>query len=456
MAVGPDLLRRMDTPGPRYTSYPTADRFHEAFSVSSWRSALATRAGKASPLSLYVHLPFCASLCYYCACNKVVTKRHERAAPYLQALKQELDLVCAAMGSRQGVAQLHLGGGTPTFLSDEELSALVSWLEQAFDIHADAERAIEVDPRTVDAQRLRALRQMGFNRLSFGVQDLDPAVQRAVHREQSLAQVSSLMQLARELGFESTNVDLIYGLPLQTPQTMAHTVAQVLQLQPDRVALYGYAHLPQRFVAQRRIDSAALPGAGERLMMLSVALQAFADAGYHYIGMDHFARPQDSLARAREAGTLKRNFQGYSVHACDDLLALGVSAISQVAGHYAQNAKTIEDYEAALAGGELPTQRGYACTVEDLLRREVVMAIMCQGRIDVPHIEQRHGITFTEHFADVLPALERFARDGMLRELAQGWELTPLGWYFVRAVAMAFDEHLQAAQGPGARFSRVI
>jgi oxygen-independent coproporphyrinogen-3 oxidase len=457
--MGPDLLRRMDTPGPRYTSYPTADRFRAGFAASTWQQALAARLGSTQPLSLYLHLPFCASVCYYCACNKVVTKHHSRARPYLAALHREIDLVCAAMGTRQRVEQLHLGGGTPTFLSDEELAELMQRLEQAFDFEPDAERAIEIDPRTVDMPRLARLRAIGFNRISLGVQDVDTQVQQAVHRVQPLEQVAALLEGARSLGFESTNVDLIYGLPRQTPRSVAQTVAQIAALAPDRVALYGYAHLPERFAPQRRIDTTTLPSAGERLAMLHNALKGFGDAGYVHIGMDHFARPQDALAKAKRAGTLKRNFQGYSVHSGGDVLALGVSAISHVAGHYAQNGKQIEAYEASLAAGELPVTRGWVMSAEDVLRRELIMGLMCQGRIDVPALEARHGICFALHFAPQTVALQRFVRDGMLREHAQGYSLTALGWYFVRAVAMLFDEHLSApvsAGQDGARFSRVV
>ncbi|MBL8304502.1 MAG: oxygen-independent coproporphyrinogen III oxidase, partial [Ideonella sp.] len=327
------ILRRLDQPGPRYTSYPTADRFVEAFTGVDYRRALWARsqglrgAGGAAPLSLYVHIPFCESVCYYCACNKVITHHHDRAQPYLQALSQEVALHVEQLGRGQTVSQLHLGGGSPTFLSDAELAQLMDVLRGAFTVLPKAEVSIEVDPRTVDAARLKHLASLGFNRVSFGVQDFDPQVQKAVHRVQSEEMVRNLVVSARELGFVSTNVDLIYGLPHQTIESMRRTVATVSALRPDRVALYAYAHLPQRFKPQRRIDTASLPTAEARIRMLATALDGFVAGGYEYIGMDHFARPGDSLAVAKRQGRLHRNFQGYSTQPDCDLIGLGVSAI---------------------------------------------------------------------------------------------------------------------------------
>ena len=453
---GEALLRRMDTPGPRYTSYPTADRFQDHWSRQRWLAALATRRGSGEPMSLYVHVPFCESVCYYCACNKVVTRHHERALPWLTAIEREIALVRDAMGTRQHVGQLHFGGGTPTFLSDEELAQLLSMLGEAFEIDAGAERAIEVDPRTVDGERLAHLAALGFNRLSFGVQDFDADVQRAVHREQSVLSVAALLHASRSLGFRSTNVDLIYGLPKQTPQTFMRTIAQVIELAPDRVAMYGYAHLPSRFKPQRRIVSADLPGGAERLAMLHGALQAFSEAGYDYIGMDHFAKHDDPLAQAHREGRLHRNFQGYTTRPGGDLVALGPSAISQVADCFSQNVKSLPDYEAHLAAHELPVARGYALDDEDRLRRDVVMGIMCRGAIDPAAIEARHRVHFDEHFGAEIAALERFERDGMIERRGGGWHVSALGWYFVRAIAMVFDAHLRRGSEVPAQFSRVV
>ncbi len=347
------LLRRFDTPGPRYTSYPTADRFVEAFGPSDVMQALGQRArgaivGGAGPLSVYVHVPFCESVCYYCACNKVITKHHERAGEYLDALETEIGLVSGVLGARESVSQLHFGGGSPTFLSDPELERLMAALQGAFRISDSAEVSIEVDPRTVSAARLEHLRAIGFNRISFGVQDFDPQVQQAVHRVQPYESVRGLMQSARDLGFQSINADLIYGLPRQTPESFARTVNQIAELRPDRIALYAYAHLPQRFKPQRRIIAEELPTAAQRIEMLGGAIAGFLGRDYTYIGMDHFALADDALAVAKRQGRLHRNFQGYSTQPDCDLVGLGVSAIGRVCASYYQNAKTLPEYYDAL------------------------------------------------------------------------------------------------------------
>lgn len=445
-----ELLRRFDIAGPRYTSYPTADRFDASMDAERYGETLALRAFGPSdqqPLSVYVHIPFCESVCYYCACNKVVTRHHERAAEYLEALATEMALVQERLGGRAPVSQLHFGGGTPTFLDDRELATLTALLHRHFQVTVDAEISIEVDPRTVDANRLSHLRAMGFNRLSFGVQDFDPDVQRAVHREQSMESVAALMASARELGFRSINVDLIHGLPLQTPESFARTIEQVAMLRPDRVALYGYAHLPHRFKPQRRIDTAALPGAADKLRMLSGAIAGFIARGYSYIGMDHFALAEDPLAVAKREGRLHRNFQGYSTHADSDLVALGVSAISKVGAVFAQNEKTLDAYYAALRSGRLPVERGLALAQDDLVRRDAIMALMCQGRLAFEPIERSHGIVVSDYFKPELERLRRLEADGLVVIEPRAIQVTPMGWYFVRAVAMVFDRHLTHARG---------
>ncbi|CAN5154433.1 oxygen-independent coproporphyrinogen III oxidase [soil metagenome] len=459
--ISPELLRRLDVPGPRYTSYPTADRFVEAFGAADYEQALrsrgsgAARNAGAAPLSIYVHIPFCESVCYYCACNKVITKHHERATPYLAALEAEVALHREVLGARQTVTQLHLGGGTPTFLSDAELSRLMRMLRGAFTIAEQAEVSIEVDPRTADAQRLRHLAELGFNRLSLGVQDFDPQVQTAVHRVQSLQSVQSLLEASRALGFRSTNVDLIYGLPQQSAASFERTVAQVCELRPDRIALYAYAHLPQRFKPQRRIDAALLPSATQKISMLAQAIAGFTAAGYVYIGMDHFALPDDPLAVARRQGRLHRNFQGYSTQPDCDLIGLGVSAIGRIGATYSQNAKTLEDYHDALAQNQFPVARGLALTRDDLLRRAVIMALMCQGRVEFESIELAHLVNFRKVFAAELEALKPLQTNGLVEIANDGIEVTPLGWYFVRSVAMVFDRHLQADRARD-HFSRVV
>ena len=460
--LSPELLGRLDMPGPRYTSYPTADRFIEAFGPADYERALRSRGQGAArnagvaPLSLYVHIPFCESVCYYCACNKVITRHHERAAPYLDALEAEVALHAVEFGVRQPVSQLHLGGGTPTFLSDAELTRLMAMLRRAFAITAGAEISIEVDPRTADPARLAHLAALGFNRLSFGVQDFDPDVQQAVHRVQPIEQVARLFEAARALRFKSINVDLIHGLPKQTPESFARTVEQVARLRPDRIALYAYAHLPQRFKPQRRIDTLALPSAEQRLGMLSSAISGFLRTGYCYVGMDHFALPDDALAVAKREGRMHRNFQGYSTQPDCDLIGLGVSAIGKVGATYSQNAKELPDYYDALRAGELLIARGLALSRNDLMRRAIIMALMCHGRLDFEAIETAHPIDFRRAFAPELARLADLAGQGLVEIGAGAVSVTPLGWYFIRAIAMVFDEHLQPSDHARERCSRVI
>ena len=455
----PDLLTRFDVPGPRYTSYPTADRFVEAFREDDYVLALQQRrqgaGGMASPLSLYVHIPFCESLCYYCACNKIITKHPERAEVYLRYLHREVELHTAQCGAGQVVSQLHLGGGTPTFLSDEGLRDLMEMLRRNFTLAPGGEYSIEVDPRTVDGDRLALLAELGFNRLSFGVQDFDPEVQKAVHRIQPTEQVFGLVATARKLGFESINVDLIYGLPRQTPESFDRTLAQVAELRPDRIALYAYAHLPERFKPQRRIVSVDLPGASAKVSMLSRSLAAFSEAGYVYVGMDHFALPDDALAVAKRQGRLHRNFQGYSTQPDCDLIALGVSAIGRVGATYSQNAKTLDEYYDLLDQGRLPIVRGLALSRDDLVRRAVIMALMCQGELLFEPLEQAWLIDFRDYFAAELDRLREMEEQELVQFSDDGVTVTPMGWYFVRGIAMVFDRYLQADRNR-TRFSRII
>ena len=454
-----ELLERFDVPGPRYTSYPTADRFVEAFGARDYELALEQRrsgpAALALPLSIYVHIPFCESLCYYCACNKIITKHHERSAPYLQLLSREVDLHVRHLGRGASVSQLHLGGGTPTFFNDKELAELMAMLRRNFSLVPGGEYSIEVDPRTVDETRLETLARLGFNRLSFGVQDFDPTVQKAVHRVQPAEQVFALVAAARRIGFESVNVDLIYGLPKQTPESFDRTLAQVTELRPDRIALYAYAHLPERFKPQRRIIAIDLPGAGHKVSMLARALASFDEAGYVYVGMDHFALPEDALAVAKRQGRLHRNFQGYSTQPDCDLIGLGVSAIGKVGATYSQNAKTLEDYEDLLDQDQLPIVRGLGVSRDDLLRRAVIMALMCQGEVLFESIESAHLIDFRSYFGAELERLEVMQDDGLVELSDTAIRVTQMGWFFVRGVAMVFDKYLQADRNR-ARFSKII
>jgi oxygen-independent coproporphyrinogen-3 oxidase len=394
-------------------------------------------------------------VCYYCACNKVITKHHSKSAEYLRYLARELDLQVEHFGRGHHVSQLHFGGGTPTFLSDAELSDLLAMIRRHFTLVPGGEYSIEVDPRTVTEQRLEHLHRLGFNRLSFGVQDFDPAVQKAVHRVQPAEQVFALVEASRRIGFESVNVDLIYGLPLQTPESFSRTLAQVNQLRPDRIALYAYAHLPTRFKPQRRIVSAELPMPADKLAMLSRSLDAFTEAGYVYVGMDHFALPNDALAVAKRQGRLHRNFQGYSTQPDCDLIALGVSAIGRIGATYSQNAKTLDEYYDALDQGRLPIVRGLALTRDDLVRRAVIMALMCQGRVQFESIDLGHLIDFRSYFAREIEEMGALQQQGLVRVDEQGIEVTDAGWYLVRAIAMVFDRHLRADQDR-ARFSKII
>ena len=461
--ISSDLLNRFDVAGPRYTSYPTADRFVEAFTDEQYTQALKQRAasagatggGRASPLSVYVHVPFCESVCYYCACNKVITKHHERAAEYLTALSQEVALHTQVLGLGHSVSQLHLGGGSPTFLSDDELSQMMETIRSGFKLVPGGEYSIEVDPRTVTEDRLAHLAKLGFNRLSFGVQDFDPHVQKAVHRVQSEDSVRRLVEAARELRFESVNVDLIYGLPKQTAASFEETVRKVVALRPDRIALYAYAHLPQRFKPQRRIDAAELPPASAKVAMLAQAIHGFMAAEYVYIGMDHFALPNDALAVAKRQGRLHRNFQGYSTQPDCDLIGLGVSSIGRIGATYSQNAKTLPEYYDAVRSGRFPVVRGLALTRDDLVRRSVIMALMCQGHLVYESIELSHLISMREYFGPELAELAELEPLGLVKMEADGVRVTHTGWFFVRAIAMVFDKHLRADRARE-RFSKVI
>ena len=457
--ISTELLARFDVSGPRYTSYPTADRFVEAFQAADYERALLQRKNGASamamPLSMYVHIPFCESLCYYCACNKIITRHHERASEYLHYLEREVDLHTAVLGTGQAVTQLHLGGGSPTFLTDAELRQFMAMLRRNFQFSPNGEYSIEIDPRTVDESRLDTLRELGFNRLSFGVQDFDTKVQQAVHRVQPTEQVFRLMQAARERGFHSINVDLIYGLPRQTPESFDRTLETLVELRPDRLALYAYAHLPERFKPQRRIAIAELPAGRSKLEMLARSLAAMEQAGYVYVGMDHFALPDDALAVAKRQGRLHRNFQGYSTQPDHDLIALGVSAIGRVGATYSQNAKTLEDYYDALDRSQFPVVRGLAMSRDDLIRRVVIMALMCHGQLLFESIDLAFLIETKTYFAAELKALRELEQQGLVVLDDNGVQVTATGWFFVRAVAMVFDRYFQIDRNR-ARFSRII
>ncbi len=451
------LVEKYDRPGPRYTSYPTAPQFHAAFAEDDYRAAAerSNRAASPKPLSAYVHIPFCESLCYYCACNKIITHNRERAAEYLEWLKQEIRVQGALFDDSRRMTQLHLGGGTPTYLSHAQLGELMASLDAAFHFASPEARefSLEVDPRTVTPGQIHALRELGFNRLSFGVQDFDAEVQEAVNRVQSEAQVVALVAAAREAGFDSVSVDLIYGLPLQTVASFDTTLDRIIALRPDRIAAYSYAHLPALFKAQRLIRPEDMPPPERKLELLELTIRRLTEAGYVYIGMDHFALPEDELSLARENGTLQRNFQGYSTHADCDLIGLGITAIGRVGDTYGQNVKETAQYQHRLAAGGLPVMRGYRLSDDDRLRRDVINALMCHGRIDIAAIEARHAIDFRDTFADALAELEEMADDGLLAIRRDAIEVLPAGRLMMRNAAMAFDAYLDPGEN---RYSRTV
>lgn len=449
------LLQRYSVRGPRYTSYPTALNFSEQFSEQDYRRQLADARASTSPLSLYVHIPFCRSLCYYCACNKVITKSRHAARQYLDHLHIEIELLSREIGQGRRVTQLHLGGGTPNFLDDAEMTELVHMLAShfTFDDSKRREYSIEIDPRTVSPESLALLRGLGFNRLSFGIQDSNPQVQQAINRVQPMEQVQALVNTARVYRFRSISTDLIYGLPHQSVASFADTLDAVIALAPDRIALYHYAHLPQQFKWQRALEKHPMPDSAEKLGILQLAIARLTRAGYCHIGMDHFVKPDDELAVYQREGRLQRNFQGYSTCMSPDVLALGVSAISSLRGSYAQNHKTLEAYYAALEAGHLPTARGVLLTAEDQLRRFVIMQFACNLRLDCQLLQERFHVIFAQHFADALPGLQQLQADGIVTIHHESIEVTELGRLFLRNICMLFDTSLDSGQS---RYSKVL
>lgn len=455
----PALVSRYDVPGPRYTSYPTAPQFHGGFDEAAFRE-VARRSNEAPsprPLSLYLHVPFCFSPCFYCGCTRIITRDAARADHYLDVLCSEIARVGDLFDRERPVRQLHLGGGTPNFLDATRMARLVAALEQHFAYRREGEReyGIEIDPRYADGRYVRELAALGFNRLSVGIQDFDPAVQSAVNRVQSVQQTREVIDAARREGYGSVSVDLIYGLPHQTLDGFRRTLAQVIALAPDRVAVYGYAHLPHLFKAQSQIHADDLPDAAARLALFGAAFAALREAGYVYVGMDHFAREDDELVRAQRAGTLQRNFQGYSTHGDCDIVGLGVSSISRVGDSYSQNVRDLTGYEAALASGRLPVSRGIALSDDDLVRRAVIGELMCHGELDMQRFGEHHGLCFEDRFDAELKRLARCAEDGLVQIGDGRIRVTPRGRLLLRNVAMSFDAYLdRASEAP--RYSRTI
>ena len=452
-----DLIVRYGGRGPRYTSYPTALQFNDELTEADYRAKAKESNDSDVPLSLYVHIPFCHSLCYYCGCNKIVTRNEERVSRYMDMLYREIQMQSELFDRKRKVEQLHFGGGTPTYLDKEQLAALMDHLRKSFtfDESEEHEFSIEVDPRTVDAERIRELRALGFNRLSLGIQDFHEPVQKAVNRAQSPEEVQALVDSAREAGFGSISFDLIYGLPLQTVETFDKTLDVVIAMKPDRLAVYNYAHLPERFKGQRMINADEIPSPETKLDLLHHTIDKLCNAGYIYIGMDHFALPNDELVLARENGTLQRNFQGYSTHRACDLIALGVSGIGGIGNMFAQNAVSTIEYEEIIERGELPIKKGLLVDDDDLLRAAVIQDLMCYDSLSYDDFGARHKVDFREYFKNEIGKLDVLEHDGLIELTESGITITPQGRLLLRNIAMTFDRYIDLEENDN-RFSKAI
>lgn len=454
-----DLIRRHDLSGPRYTSYPTAAQFQELAGESAWRAAMSRSNGLGNPLSLYVHIPFCSTICYYCACNKIVTANRGRASAYLDYLYREVELQAALVDTSRPVHQLHWGGGTPTFISDTEMRQLMTVLRQHFTMVDDqrGEYSIELHPGELPAERLWLLRELGFNRLSMGIQDFDPRVQQAVNRFNSPEQVRELVEVARRAKYRSLSMDLIYGLPHQSTRSFRHTLQEVIALRPERLSVFNYAHMPNLFKTQRQIDARTLPAPEEKLAILQQSIEQLLQAGYVYIGMDHFALPEDELARAAAAGQLHRNFQGYATHGDCDLLGFGISAVNAIGDCHFQNHKSLAPYVADLERKALPVAKWVSLTREDQLRRAVINALICHFAVDFATVESDYGVNFQQHFTAELQALVPLERDGLLSIDSRCIRVLPAGRLLIRRICMVFDAYQEkASEASAPRFSRII
>jgi len=458
-----EMIKKYDKAGPRYTSYPTAPMFHTGINAGDYHATLQRVASDSTPLSLYIHIPFCNTVCYYCGCNKIVTKQYHRAEPYLELLLKEIDRVADSLKDANGkacqrpVTQLHFGGGTPTFMSNDQMRSIMNKLRSRFQFVAkdDGEFSIEIDPRECDEDTVAVLEEIGLNRMSMGVQDFDPIVQKAVNRIQSKEETLRVLNEAREHGFESMNIDLMYGLPHQTVETFDATLKTIIEFSPDRIALFNYAHLPKMFMPQRRIDEAAIPSPQEKLNILEHSINTLLDAGYVFIGMDHFAKPNDELTIAQREGKLYRNFQGYSTQAECDLIGLGITSIGYIGGGFFQNEKEMDPYTASVDGNAFPVFRGYILSDEDHLRRQVIMRLMCDFSLDYKHFETEFHINFKQHFADGLADLQEMVHDQLIELRDDGLTVLPAGRLLIRNIAMVFDEYLQKKK-EGSSFSKVI
>ncbi|MCC5795693.1 MAG: oxygen-independent coproporphyrinogen III oxidase [Methylophaga sp.] len=450
------LIRRYNISGPRYTSYPTAVEFSETFTTDDYLTQVEQSNASGKPLSLYLHIPFCDTVCYYCACNKIITNNRRHAEPYLASLHREIAMQAALFDRNRQVQQLHWGGGTPTFINAEQMTELMAVTRQHFNLAADdsADFSIEIDPREADPQRIELLRQLGFNRLSLGVQDFDPQVQQAVNRIQSEQQTLSILDAARDNGFKSISIDLIYGLPHQTVTSFRKTLDKIIKAQPDRLSVFNYAHLPARFKTQRQIRSEDLPSANEKLDILYQSIDQLTEAGYVYIGMDHFAKPDDELAIAQRAGRLHRNFQGYSTHGDCDLIGLGMTSIGSVADAYIQNQRELGLYQQQVNADQLPVMRGYLLSRDDKVRRTVITRLICDFALDIEAIENQLGYDFFSYFVDALPALRQFSNDKLLEFDEKHIRVLAAGRLLIRNICMAFDRY--SLQHQQSRFSKAI
>ncbi|MBV35980.1 MAG: oxygen-independent coproporphyrinogen III oxidase [Rickettsiales bacterium] len=435
------LIEKYSISGPRYTSYPTALQFDESFTSSNMIEVL-NSSDKSKPISLYVHIPFCENICYYCACNKVITKDRSKAVHYIEALLKEAEQIAPLLAGRL-VTQMHWGGGTPTFLTNEEIKQVTDRLKELFKFSEKSEISIEIDPRSMDRKTLPALAKLGFNRLSLGVQDFNPKVQKSVNRIQPYEMTRKALLDARKYGFESINIDLIYGLPFQSVETFKETIRQVIEMAPDRLSVFNYAHLPHRFKPQRRINADELPSGGEKIAILEMTIKKLTEAGYVYIGMDHFALPHDELTLAQEHGDLHRNFQGYTTNADCDLIGLGVSSISKVSDSYYQNERDLKTYYAHIDNNEYATWRGYELTEDDKIRRDVIMHLICQFNLEFRTVEKRYGIVFSDYFKDELDSFDDIVSDGLAEITAEGIQVSQAGRLLIRNICMIFDQHFK-------------
>ena len=453
-----ELINEYDKSGPRYTSYPTAVQFNTDFTLSDYKQQIQLSNMNNDDLSLYFHIPFCDTICFYCGCNKIVTKNRSRAEPYLEHLYKEIEMQAALFDSKRVVTQLHWGGGTPTFISPEQMTELMTVTKNYFNLLFDdsGEYSIEIDPREANKETIILLRELGFNRMSLGVQDFNPDVQKAVNRIQSIKETEEVIVAARDSGFHSISIDLIYGLPHQNVNTFTDTLTKVIALDPDRLSIFNYAHLPEMFKTQRQIDACKIPSAQIKLEILQQAIKQLTDAGYVYIGMDHFAKPTDELSLAQNNKNLYRNFQGYSTHADCDLIGLGVTSIGKVANCYSQNVKTMDEYYNLIDNNQLPVFRGVELTADDLLRREVINQLICHYYLNFEHIENQFGIIFSSYFESELDELINMQQDGLLiidKDISGSITIQPIGYLLIRNICMVFDRYLVDSKS---KFSKVL